>query len=60
MYLCRKHAGASFPELGSRFGDKDHTTIMSACKKVESLLKNDAALRKEVLELERRLDVLNP
>ncbi|MEZ0314046.1 MAG: chromosomal replication initiator protein DnaA [Myxococcota bacterium] len=60
MYLCRKHAGASFPELGTRFGDKDHTTIMSACKKVDSLLKTDAALRKEVLELERRLDVLNP
>lgn len=59
MYLCRKHAGASFPELGSRFGDKDHTTIMSACKKVDSLLKTDAALRKEVNELERRLDVLN-
>jgi chromosomal replication initiator protein len=60
MYLCRKHAGASFPELGTRFGDKDHTTIMSACKKVDTLLKTDAALRKEVLELERRLDVLNP
>lgn len=60
MYLCRKHAGASFPELGARFGDKDHTTIMSACKKVDSLLKTDAALRKEILELERRLDVLNP
>jgi chromosomal replication initiator protein len=60
MYLARKHAGASFPELGSRFGDKDHTTIMSACKKVDALLKTDAALRKEVHELERRLDVLNP
>ena len=28
MYLCRKHAGASYPELGSRFGNKDHTTIL--------------------------------
>ena len=57
MYLCRKHAGASFPELGSRFGDKDHTTVMSACRKIEGLLKDDATLRKQVLELERQLDI---
>jgi chromosomal replication initiator protein len=57
MYLCRKHTSTSFPELGSRFGDKDHTTIMSACKKIEVLLKDDATLRKQVLELERQLDI---
>lgn len=57
MYLARKHAGASFPELGSRFGDKDHTTIMSACRKIDGLLKNDASLRGELLEIERQLDV---
>ena len=60
MYLCRKHAGASFPELGSRFGDKDHTTIMSACKKIASLLKDDIMLRKQVLDLERQLDIAAP
>ena len=38
MYLCRKHAGASYPDLGSRFGDKDHTTVMSACIKFDGLL----------------------
>lgn len=59
MYLCRKHAGASYPELGSRFGDKDHTTVMSACKKVDSLLKSDPTIRSQVLELERQLDVQN-
>lgn len=57
MYLCRKHAGASYPELGSRFGDKDHTTVMSACKKIDALLKTDPSLRSQVLELERQLDV---
>ena len=57
MYLCRKHAQASFPELGSRFGDKDHTTIMSACRKIDSQLKEDPSLRKQVLELERQLDI---
>lgn len=57
MYLCRKHAGASYPDLGARFGDKDHTTVMSACKKIESQLKIDPSLRSQVLELERQLDV---
>jgi chromosomal replication initiator protein len=57
MYLCRKHVGASYPELGSRFGDKDHTTVMSACRKVEGMLKTDLTLRKQVLDLERQLDV---
>lgn len=57
MYLCRKHAGASFPELGSRFGDKDHSTIMSACKKIEAQLRLDASLRKQVLDIEKQLDL---
>ncbi len=60
MYLCRKHAGASYPELGARFGNKDHTTILSACKKVTSLLKEDPSLRSEVFALERKLDISEP
>ena len=48
-----------YPPLqhGSRFGNKDHTTVMSACRKVEGQLKTDAGLRKQVLDLERQLDV---
>ena len=57
MYLCRKHIGASYPELGRRFGDKDHTTIMSACRKVESALQEDIDLQKQVADLERELDL---
>lgn len=56
MYLARKHTGASFPELGSRFGDKDHTTIMSAYSRIDDLIKVDAALRAQVIEIERQLD----
>jgi chromosomal replication initiator protein len=59
MYLCRKHTGSSYPELGTRFGDKDHTTVMSACNRIDDLLKNDPSLRGQVLELERQLDVVN-
>ena len=59
MYLCRKHAGASYPELGVKFGNKDHTTILSAFKKVSALLKEDPSLRSEVFALERKLDLTN-
>ncbi len=55
MYLCRKHTDGSFPEIGSRFG-KDHTTIMSACEKIDSNLKLDPELRKQILDVERLLE----
>jgi chromosomal replication initiator protein len=58
MYLCRKHAGASYPELGSRFGNKDHTTVMSAYRKMEAQLLTDSILRNQMLELEKKLDLL--
>jgi chromosomal replication initiator protein len=36
MYLCRQRLKTSYTELGERFGGKDHTTVMSAVKKIES------------------------
>ena len=57
MYLCRKHAGASYPELGARFGNKDHTTILSACRKIDGSLKEDNSLRSQISDLERQLDI---
>ena len=59
MHLCRKHTTSSFPELGARFGDKDHTTIMSACNRIAELSQHDADLRNQIAELERQLDVVN-
>lgn len=37
MYLARKHTNHSYPELGRRFGGKDHTTVLAACRKLEDL-----------------------
>ena len=58
MYLCRKHTEHSFPELSSEFGKKDHTTVLSACKKIESMIQQDPSLRSQVVDLERQMDVL--
>ena len=55
MYLTRKLTDLSFPEIGRAFGGKDHSTVMSACKKVERLVKSDLNLRQAVETLERTI-----
>jgi chromosomal replication initiator protein len=55
MYLARKLTGSSFPEIGSRFGGKDHSTVISAVKKIDRLLAQDANLRSVVAMLESHL-----
>lgn len=55
MYLCKKHANASFPEIGEKFGGKDHTTVMYACKKVETDLSKQPKLKEDIAFLEKRL-----
>src|SRR4051812_34773115 len=55
MYLARKLCKASYPELGQRFGGKDHTTVLSACRKIEQLCTTDPKTRHTVEELERHL-----
>jgi chromosomal replication initiator protein len=55
MYLARKLCKASYPELGQRFGGKDHTTVLSACRKIDQLVQTDPKTRHLVEELERHL-----
>lgn len=55
MFLCRRLTGASFPDIGERFGGRDHTTVLYACDRVVELMKGDADYRKSVETLEREL-----
>ena len=55
MYLCKKIARSSFPEIGAKFGGKDHTTVMHACRKIESLLGTNLRLQEEVSILEKTI-----
>jgi chromosomal replication initiator protein len=58
MYLCRQRLGTSFPELGDRFGGKDHTTVMSAVRKIDGLIKNeDPSVMNAVEAIERKLNL---
>lgn len=52
MYLAREVVGLSLPRIGTAFG-RDHTTVLHSCRKVESEMETDAALRGRVNELRR-------
>jgi chromosomal replication initiator protein len=45
----------SLPEIGRRFGGRDHTTVLHAVRKIEGLVDNDAALAEEIELLKRLL-----
>ena len=55
MYLCKQRLKCSFPELGRAFGNRDHTTVMSAVRKVEHLRTTDPEVRAHLEALERKL-----
>jgi chromosomal replication initiator protein len=55
MYLTRKLTNMSYPEIGSRFGGKDHSTVISAVRKIERLCAEDPAVRSVVATIESRL-----
>ena len=58
MYLARRYTGASYPEIGEKFGGKDHSTVIHAVKKIEKLLGNDPSLTKTVDALSRKIESL--
>jgi chromosomal replication initiator protein len=52
MYICKRLIPAmSLTEIGECFGGKDHATVIHACKKVEQIIKTDAAFRALMREL---------
>jgi chromosomal replication initiator protein len=48
MYLARQLTHASLAEVGRAFGGKDHTTVLHAVNKIQTLLQEDPKLRKTV------------
>ncbi|MCL2102718.1 MAG: chromosomal replication initiator protein DnaA [Syntrophorhabdaceae bacterium] len=56
MYLVRKIALRSFPEIGSLFGGRDHTTVMYAVKKIDQRLSEDVSLRNTIETLRKKIE----
>jgi chromosomal replication initiator protein len=55
MYLAKTLTLRSLPEIGRRFGGRDHTTVLHAVRKIEGLVGTDASLAEEVEILKRQL-----
>lgn len=55
MFLARQLTSKSLQQVGAHFGGRDHTTVMHAVRKTESLLKTDNEIRQHVEELIRQL-----
>jgi chromosomal replication initiator protein len=55
MYLAKLLTSRSLPEIGRRFGNRDHTTVLHAIRKIEQLMSDDNQLREEIELLKRLL-----
>ena len=55
MFLAKRLTSKSLPEIGRKFGGKDHTTVMHAVKRVEELMASDQEMANDVELLERIL-----
>lgn len=55
IYLCRTLANESFPKIGTYFGGRDHSTIMSSYRKIESDLKTNDQLKIVIKDLKEQL-----
>lgn len=55
MFLAKTLTLRSLPEIGRRFGGRDHTTVLHAVRKIEGLLGSDTSLAEEIEVLKRQL-----
>ncbi|HRN85589.1 MAG TPA: helix-turn-helix domain-containing protein, partial [Hyphomicrobium sp.] len=56
MYLAKQLTHRSLPEIGRRFGNRDHTTVLHAIRKIEGVIAGDANLRDEIDDLKKLLN----
>ncbi|WP_371224971.1 chromosomal replication initiator protein DnaA [Roseovarius sp. 2305UL8-3] len=56
MYLCKQMTSRSLPEIGRRFGGRDHTTVMHGVKRIDELRIQDAQIADDLEILRRTLE----
>jgi len=54
MYLAKQHTSNSLPDIGRKFSNRDHTTVIHAVKKIDELIKKDNEIRQSVLEIKKK------
>ncbi len=55
MYLAKQHTTNSLPDIGRKFSNRDHTTVIHAVKKIDELIKKDNDIKQSVIELKKKL-----
>jgi hypothetical protein len=60
MYLCRYLTTRSYPEIGRAAGDRDHTSVLHAVRRIEEQRQTSEALVAEITELSRRIEAGAP
>lgn len=55
MYLCRRLTTCSYPQIGRMFGDRDHTTVLFAFRKIAQAIQANTQLAEELRQLEQRI-----
>jgi chromosomal replication initiator protein len=55
MYLAKRYTTNSLPDIGRKFSNRDHTTVIHAVKKIEELIKNDNEIKNNIIEIKKRL-----
>ncbi len=55
MWLCKQHTTRSYPDIGRRFGGRDHTTVLHGVRKIEELMGLDDQIARDVETLTRKL-----
>jgi chromosomal replication initiator protein len=55
MYLAKHHTTNSLPDIGRKFSNRDHTTVIHAVKKIDELIRKDNDIKQNVAELKKKL-----
>ena len=55
MYLAKQYTTNSLPDIGRKFANRDHTTVIHAVKKIDELIKKDNEIRQNIIEIKKKL-----
>ena len=55
MYLCRDMTNSSLTEIAQSFGGRDHTTVLYACRKIDTMINKDDSVKLQLLTLKKRI-----
>jgi chromosomal replication initiator protein len=59
MYLIKSRYNIPYKTIGSLFGDRDHSTVLAACEKIENELKQDHSLKLAIETINKKIDIFH-